>query len=125
MIRNGFHHVALRSKDFEKTIAFYEALGGKLARTWGEAPNLCAMVDIGGCYIEVFSGMTEDAESHPRFEHIALKSTDPDADYANALAAGAKPHIEPKNANLGGNYPIRIAFVIGPSDEIVEFFQEL
>lgn len=125
-MRFGYHHVALRTQDIHATIKFYEALGCKLVRTWGEDPNLCCMIDIGGGnLIEAFAGGKDVPEEFPRFEHIALKSDDPDGDFAAALAAGAKPHIEPKDVNIGGNYPVRISFVIGLNGETVEFFKEL
>lgn len=123
--RLGYHHVAFRAQDFEASVKFYEALGCKMIRTWGEAPNLSCMLDVGGGNIlEMFAGGKDEAEVCPRFEHIALKSDDPDDDFNTALANGAAPHVEPKDVNIGGNYPVRIAFVKGLSGEIIEFFKE-
>ena len=123
--RFGYHHVALRVRDFAKTVAFYEKLGCTLVRTWGPEDKPMGMMDVGGGnLIEIFSGGKEDPEQDPKFEHIALKSENPDADFAAALAAGAKPHTEPKDVNIGGSYPVRIAFVRGLNDEVIEFFQE-
>ena len=44
----------------------------------------------------------------------------------NALKAGAASHIEPKDVTIQSNPPldVRIAFVKGPSGEIIEFFHE-
>ena len=124
-MRLGYHHVALRAQDIHQTIRFFEALGCTLVRTWGEEPNLSCMLDIGGGNIlEVFSGGKDVPEQNPHFEHIALKSTDTDADYAAAIAAGAKPRTEPTDVNIGGSYPVRIAFVTGLNGEIIEFFKE-
>ena len=123
--RLGYHHVALRAKDFEQTIRFYEALGCTVLRGWGEGDKRACMMDVGGNNIlEIFAGGTGEAEDKPHFEHIALRSEDVPADYQNALAAGASPRTEPGEANLGGNYPIAMAFVFGPNDEVIEFFRE-
>ena len=124
--RCGYHHVALRVRDLDASIAFYEALGCSLVRVWGEGDSRNCMIDMGGNNIlEIFSGGKGDPQSAPKFEHIALRSEDTDADYAAALAAGARPRNEPADVNIGGNYPVRIAFVFGPDDEVVEFFKEL
>ena len=123
--RLGYHHVALRAKDFDQTIRFYEALGCTVLRGWGEGDKRAGMMDVGGNNIlEIFAGGTGEAEDKPHFEHIALRSEDVPADYQNALAAGARPRTEPGEANLGGNYPIAMAFVFGPNDEVIEFFCE-
>ena len=123
--RLGYHHVALRAKDFEQTICFYEAIGCTVLRGWGEGDKRACMMDVGGNNIlEIFAGGTGEAEDKPHFEHIALRSEDVPADYQNALAAGARPRTEPGEANLGGTYPIEMAFVFGPNDEVIEFFRE-
>ena len=122
--RLGYHHVALRAKDFEATVRFYEAIGCQMLREWGEGEKKACMMDVGGSIIEIFAGGTGEEEIKPHFEHIALRSEDVPADYANALANGARPRMEPGEANLGGNYPINMAFVYGLNDEVIEFFRE-
>ncbi len=121
--REGLHHVALRVKDLDATIAFYEALGCRLSRTWVRDGSRNCMIDLGGNnLLEVFSGRQDGEETFPRFEHISFKSSDPDADFAAAVAAGARPRTEPKDVAQGDHHA-RIAFVFGPDDEIVEFFK--
>ena len=126
----GFHHIALRAANFEATLRFYsEGLGFVRAYGWGEGDSRAALMDAGdGNYVEVFAGGRgtpgEDAPEGALL-HYALRVADADAAYARALAAGARPHIEPKNVTLQGDppVPIRIAFCKGPDGEIIEFFQ--
>ncbi len=125
-VRCGYHHVALRVRDLDRTIEFYARLGCSLVREWGEGEHRACMVDVGGgSLLEIFAGGTGEAEVFPKYEHIALRSEDPDADFENAVKAGARPRNMPKDAKIGGVYPVRIAFVYGPDDEVIEFFKEL
>ena len=124
--RTGIHHVALRVQDMDKTVEFYTKIGCSVIRSWGEGNSKGVMMDLGGGNIlEMFAGGVNDSEQKPRYEHLALKSDDVDADFAEALAAGAAPQIEPKDAMLGGVMLIRIAFVVGPNQEVIEFFKEM
>ena len=124
--RKGLHHIAMRVKDLGATIAFYEALGCKVQRTWVRDGLTNCMIDAGGTELmEVFSGGTDNAEAFPRFEHLSFRSSDPDADFAAALAAGARPKVEPKDISQGDAFRARIAFVFGPDDEVIEFIKEL
>lgn len=123
--RTGIHHVALRVQDMDQTVEFYTKLGCSVVRSWGEGENKGVMIDLGGGNIlEMFAGGSSEAEQRPRYEHLALKSSDVDQDYADALAAGAASQKEPTDVMLGGVMPIRIAFVVGPNQEVIEFFCE-
>ena len=124
----GFHHLALRVRDFDRSFAFYtQTLGFKLHTSWGEGDKHVALLDIGdgGC-IELFAG---GAETQPEglFWHVAFKAADVDAAFAAARAAGAEEHIAPKDVLLGDGdvkIPARIAFVRGFDGELLEFFCE-
>ncbi len=126
----GFHHIALRATDFEATLRFYqEGLGFVRAYGWGEGDGRAAMLDMGdGNYLEVFAGGKRAPGEEPpdgALLHFALRTPDVGGAYARALAAGAKPHVEPKDVTLAGDppVPLRLAFVRGPDGEIIEFFQ--
>ncbi len=124
----GFCHIALGAVDFDKSVAFYKALGMTVAHSWGAAPHRAVMLDIGdGGIIEMFENAPDEAEHLPKWQHLAIATTDTDSAFEAAVAAGAKVMEQPKDADIPCNegvFPVRIAFVKGPSDEVIEFFCE-
>jgi len=126
----GYHHIALRCKDIEKSIKFYEALGCVKVAEWQGKAGKIAMVDLGdGGRIELFGGGVEDkvesATQSGEWFHFALKADDPDMAYNTAIAAGATPKLVPYDTTLMSEPPmnVRLAFVYGPSGEVIEFFK--
>lgn len=126
----GFHHVAIRSWDFDKTVAFYtEAFGFRPKIGWGEKPDRAVMLDVGdGNYLEVFEGKTtEGHKPEGAVIHFALRVKSCDDAVARARAAGALVTMEPKNVDIPsyptGPTPVRIAFIKGPDGEHIEFFE--
>lgn len=126
----GFHHIALKAKDYDASLKFYtEGLGMKFYTQWGEGDSRICMLDLGdGSILELFAGGNDEAEVNNKYIHFAMKVDDVDAAYNTALAAGAKPKIAPKVAPLT-SAPVRLtlncAFVYGPSGEELEFFRIL
>ena len=122
----GFHHLALISSDFERSLKFYiEGLGCTYVRGWGEGQGRIAMVDFGsGHLLEIFARGSGGEQADPRFLHLAIATSDPDAAYEAALKAGAQPVDPPKDVDIQSDpvFPVRIAFVKGPDGEILEFF---
>jgi glyoxylase I family protein len=122
----GFHHLAIRAFDFDKTLEFYKnGLGFKRAYGWGTSGNRAAMLSMGdGNYIEVFEGRTGDQPAEGAVLHFALRVADADASYASAISAGATDVSGPKAVDIQGDHVIsvRIAFVKGLDGEVIEFF---
>ena len=126
----GFHHVAIRVRDFDATLKFYaEGFGYKRVYGWGEGDSRAALLDTGdGNYLEVFAGSKrptgDDAPEGPIF-HFAIRVPDTGAALARAVAAGARTTMEPRDVPIDGDYPVtvRIAFCKGLDGESIEFFQ--
>jgi catechol 2,3-dioxygenase-like lactoylglutathione lyase family enzyme len=136
----GFHHIAIRARDFDATVRFYtEGLGCSVHFGFSVPGRIdrAAFLDVGdGRYIEVFgAGSTVQSEGRRRrpdeeategaLLHFCLRVADVEAAYARALAAGATSRVEPRTAQLGGEPPaeVRIAFVTGPNGEVIEFLR--
>lgn len=125
----GFHHVALKVKDFEKSVAMYKALGMEEIVRWGEGKGEIVMLDIGdGGRIELFACGGDEYAVNGKWQHFAMCVEDVEQAYAVALAAGFVPKIAPKVVPLESKpdqIAIHIAFVTGPDGEEVEFFKEV
>ena len=125
----GMHHIALMATDFEKSLAFYKALGFKEIVRWGDAIKTIAMLDIGdGSRIELFSNGGDEYPACGKWAHFAVKVDDVEEAFNIAVKAGGVPKIYPKVVPLESapyKMSINIAFVYGPSGEELEFFKEL
>ncbi len=125
----GSHHIALMASDFEKSLAFYKALGFKEVARWGDEIKTIAMLDIGdGSRIELFSNGGDEYSVAGKWAHFAVKVDDVEEAFDIAVKAGGVPKIYPKVVPLDSSpykMSINIAFVYGPSGEELEFFKEL
>jgi len=125
----GSHHLAISSADFDKSYKFYvEGLGMKPVAVWGENEGRAALLDIGdGSHVEIFANGTPNEQVNEKIVHFAFKTTDPDTAFKNALSAGAREKMPPTTAEIPADKPIpvRIAFVFGPDNEVLEFFKVL
>ncbi|MBQ8893302.1 MAG: VOC family protein [Clostridia bacterium] len=123
----GIHHVAIKSnglEEFEKLVHFYrDILELPVLRAWGEGMEQGMMLDTGAGILEVFPN-AEDRPGQGVLRHLALATDDVDGCIAAVHAEGYEITIEPKDINIGGIFPARIAFCIGPIGEEVEFFCE-
>jgi len=127
---SGFHHVCIKTRHWDRTLAFYcGTLGFKEKITWRAAPNRAIMLDTGdGNYLEVFEDLAYEPAPDGVVIHFALRTTRLDEVAALVRATGAKITMEPKDVtiattNAHAPVPIRIFFAEGPSGEVIEFFQ--
>ena len=126
----GFHHVALRTSDLDKSLKFYKGLGMKEIVRWGEGSLEIVMLDIGdGGRIELFANRGVDYPAEGRWQHFAVEVDDVEAAYSLAIHLGGKPSIAPKVVSLDDARPapiaIQVAFVEGPDGEQLEFFKQV
>ena len=129
---SGFHHVCLKTRDWERTMAFYRDTLGfteKIAWNLRGTGRRAVMLDTGdGNYVEVFEDPDYVPSPNGSVIHFALRTDRLDEVAARVRAAGATITIEPKDVvlastNGAGPVPIRIFFCEGPSGEVIEFFQ--
>ncbi len=126
----GYHHIAMRVRDFDRSVSFYtDALGFRVGRSWGAENQRAVMIETGGgSYLEIFEGADADREAagESPLLHFALRVDDCDALLNAVRKAGAEITVEPKDVDIPSDptYPVRIAFFKGPDGEIVELFQE-
>ena len=126
----GFHHIAIRSFDFDKTVQFYtEVLGFGVKIIWGEKPERGVLLNTGdGNYLEAFEGKTtEGHKPEGALIHFALRVNNCNDALERARAAGAPVTMEPTSIEIpnqpNGPTPARIAFIKGPDGETIEFFE--
>lgn len=125
----GFHHVSVKTRDWDATRRFYcETLGFTERLAWRTAPQRAALFDAGsGNYLEVFEDLGYTAAPHGAITHFALRTTRVEAVAERVRAAGHKITMEPKAVTIpatnGAPLPIRIFFCEGPNGEVIEFFE--
>lgn len=127
-----FHHIALQTSDFEKSLKFYtEGLGFEIYKTFvASSGKNVALIDIGeGSYFEIFSdGEKNDGKRDyaGRYFHLALKVNDAKAAYKRAIEYGGEEMGKaPREMELPTTppMPVVIGFIKGPDGEELEFFQ--
>ena len=123
---NGYHHIGLYVKDWEKSLKFYtEGLGGKVTFSFpmGDSGKTIYLVDLGGhAVVELIPRGNGEAEVNAHWAHIAVETDDARAAYHMAISAGAAKQSEPQDMMLG-TMAVCNAFVTGPDGEVIEFFQ--
>ena len=127
----GFHHVALKTKSWEASLAFYKNVLGFSEKILWAYPdgNRAGMIDTGGGnYLEIFEDRNYIPAPDGALLHLALRTTRLDEVVARVRKAGCKITVDPKDVTIKttngvGPVPVRIAFFEGPNGEIWELFQ--
>ena len=123
----GFHHIALKAANFEKSVKFYtEGLGFLISMSWGEGNGRAVMLDTGdGNFLELFAGGTPGEKPEGSLLHMAFRTDNCDMALNQAIAAGAVVTKEPFDIDIKSDpvTPVRIAFCKGFDGEVIEFFQ--
>jgi catechol 2,3-dioxygenase-like lactoylglutathione lyase family enzyme len=121
----GIHHLGLWVKDAQKSLDFYTQLGAKILHSFpmGDSGKTINLVDLGNnAVVEIIPRGNGEEETNAHWAHVAIRTDDARAAYELALKAGAASQMEPKDVKLG-SMPATIAFVLGPDEEVIEFFQ--
>lgn len=125
-------HVALYTKDLEKSLAFYEKLGGRCyTRASVEKPsgtNLLAMVRLAGFDLELIQpgDGTEIRSIEGTWPHIALETERIEEAVEELREAGVDTfctEVPNELPNLFGG--IRNIFFFGPDGEKIELIEHL
>ncbi len=124
----GFHHVAIWTGEWEKSLKFYlDGLGFTSKVEWGEVGSRAAMLDTGdGNYLEIFErDAAKQTVGEANILHLCLRCDDCAAATEIARNAGATVKTEAFSPEtfqkIGLN--AKIAFILGPNGEIIEFFE--
>ena len=74
---SGFHHVCVKTRDWDRTMSFYkDTLGFVEKITWRAAPQRAVMLNAGdGNYLEVFEDLAYAAAPNGAVIHFALRTS--------------------------------------------------
>ena len=106
-LTKGVHHIAIKCNGvahFEKTVHFYHTLlGMPVVREWSTNEGLpCAMVDIGGSMMEIFSNAA-DVLPQGTLRHLAFAVDSVDECISVVREAGYQITMEPTDICIQSN----------------------
>jgi len=130
----GLHHVAVRTDDINKSVDFYtQVLGMRVVTAFKPDARSFVHLDAGdGSLLEL---MQDDRPIEPTAEravhwHLCFRTTRIEAAMERVAEAGMQVTVPVKAVTLTNTatnppspMPVKVAFFIGPSGELVELFQ--
>jgi catechol 2,3-dioxygenase-like lactoylglutathione lyase family enzyme len=124
----GVHHIALKPVPslYDKTVDFYcTALGCTPVRSWGEGDSRACMISCGdNTVMEILCGEDDGSSKTGNYNHVAFAVDEVDPILEEVRQMGYQVTMEAQNLNITPEYPVRVAFFIGPVGETIELFQE-
>ena len=130
---NGMHHVSLRVRDMERSLAFYRDILGFIPKTSFLLDGLrFAMLETGNdVYIELVEmkqPMQSVGESEV-FWHLALCTDHLEKSLEAAVNAGCEVTVPIRPLDLVNDvtqkpWPVRVAFFRGPDGELIELLED-
>jgi catechol 2,3-dioxygenase-like lactoylglutathione lyase family enzyme len=140
----GFHHFAIKTQDFEKTIQFYNTLNFEIVHSWSLPEfNLekCVMLKNTAfdCYIEICDNNAnfptqgrKRKSGDPYIEnsllHICFTVHNAKKAYDEAIENGARPLSEKETLELksqGKSVTVSNSLVYSPNGEVIEFLESV
>ncbi|MEM9021677.1 MAG: VOC family protein [Planctomycetota bacterium] len=130
----GLHHVAIRTDNLSKSVDFYtQVLGMRTVVAFAPDERSFVQLDAGdGSIVELMQdGQAIEAPAERGVHwHFALRTTRIDLVMQRVAEAGMEVTVPTKSVTLTNNatdppsaLPVKVAFFIGPSGEVVELFQ--
>lgn len=122
----GLGHVAVYTQDMEKSIAFYEKIGGELYKRDSVGEKKLALVKFGGFLIELIMAAEAMPMGEGNIPHFAVYVDDLDKAAADLKAAGIDTFLQPEKKVLPETFGgLQNWFFTGPSNEQIELLQML
>jgi lactoylglutathione lyase len=88
-----------------------------------DKPQTINLVDLGNnAVVEIIPRGNGEEETNAHWAHVAISTDDTRTAYDLAIKAGAVSQSAPNDGNLG-TMAVCNAFVRGPDQEVIEFFQ--
>ena len=136
----GFHHLAIRTPDLQRSVSFYEELGFRQVHDWAlpdygidravmmQAPDGKSWIELfdlkAGIPMQGVGAQNGQKVSTGALAHLCLSVTDLDQACLRIGEAGARQLNGPETLTLGDpEVRVRNAIFEGPADEVIELLQ--
>jgi len=125
----GLGHIAIYTEDMEKSLAFYEKIGGEVVNRFTAHPpegdKPLALVNLGGVVLELIQSPTPMPMTEGNIPHIAIYVDDVDAAAADLKALGVDTFLTPAKRVVPAFGGLENWFFTGPSGEQLELLKML